>query len=44
MTNDAIASLGEDKFLEIAFTYIYDESDKRSIEDFLSDLKTSVAY
>lgn len=44
MTNNTIASLGEDKFLEIAFAYIYDDNDKRSIKDFLSDLKTVVVY
>lgn len=44
MTNEAIANLGGDKFLELASAYIYDDNDKRSVEDFLSDLKTGVAY
>ncbi len=44
VTNDIITSLGEDMFLEIAFAYINDDNDKRSIENFLSDLKTGVVY
>lgn len=40
--NDIIASLGEDEFFEMAFAYINDDNDKRSVEDFLSDLKTGV--
>ena len=40
ITNDIITSLGEDKFLEIAFAYINDDNDKRSVEDFLNVLKT----
>lgn len=42
ITNDIITNWGEDKFLEIAFAYINDDNDKRTVEDFLSDLKTGM--
>lgn len=42
ITNDIISNLGEDKFLEIAYAYINDDNDKRSVEDFITDLKTDM--